>query len=132
MSCKDMCREISHLHITMLHAESVYALWRRGKRRTSTDSPPSRHVDYAIPSKMQGKAHVFVKTFKSSSPIEANSTPEQPLALKALKKAPVCTSEISSLSHLCINILEVESSRFFLSSKILSISGFDILEDIIY
>ena len=52
------------------------------------------------------------------------------LALKALKKAPVCTSGISSLSHLFIKSLAVESSRFFPSNKIFRISGFDRLEDI--
>ena len=69
-------------------------------------------------------------TFKSSSAIEHNSVPVHPLVLKALKKAPVCTSDISSLSHLCINDLEVKSSRSLPSNKIFKISTFDKFEDI--
>ena len=53
----------------------------------------------------------------------------QPLTLKALKKAPVWTSVISLLSHLCINDLEVNASRFRPSNKIFRISEFDKLED---
>ena len=70
------------------------------------------------------------QTFKSSSAIELSSTPVELFALKALKKAPVSTSEISSLSHLCIKDLEVNSSRSLPSNKLFRISAFDRLEDI--
>ena len=69
-------------------------------------------------------------TFNSALAIEHNSTPVHPLALKALKKAPVCTSDISSLSHLCINDVEVKSSRFLPFNKLFKISTFDKFEDI--
>ena len=67
---------------------------------------------------------------KSSTGVELSSTPVVLLALKALKKAPVSTSEISSLSHLFIKDLEVNSSRFLPSNKLFRISAFDRLENI--
>ena len=62
---------------------------------------------------------------KGSTDVELSSTPVQLLALNALRKAPVSTSEILSLSHLCIKDLEVESSRFLPSNKLFRISEFD-------
>ena len=67
---------------------------------------------------------------KSFTGVELSLMAQELLTLKALRKAPVSTSEISSLSHLCIKDLEVNSSRSPPSSKLFRISAFDRLEDI--
>ena len=76
-------------------------------------------------SDVQTGAFLSALRSKGCTGLELSSTPVELFALKALKKAPVSTSEISSLSHLRIKDFEVNSSRSLPSSKVFRISAFD-------